>query len=285
MVVRSQRDPGQLAAGDEEQAAGSGSGAARLHPDMDQGDGGERCFPTHGDDVAGRDGVHGRDARDHRHFRHGSVLGEQAAAGVGNPHRAGRATPEVLQAALGRALRLLAFGSVAGLVLGVLASRVLAFIVYQATPRDPLVLAVLSWRCCCWGFWRRGSLRNGRCPSIRLCCCARSETGTKGRSDQVLFGAVPGVGDEDFGVSSRAWGEVLPHAELAAEMEEELRSHIEHRADDLARSGMSRAEAERRAKIEFGARERFREESYKAVGGNSLLRLGQGFSVCVEGAR
>jgi predicted permease len=47
---------------------------------------------------------------------------------------------EVLQAALGRALKLLAFGSAAGLFLGILASRVLAFIVYQATPRDPLVL-------------------------------------------------------------------------------------------------------------------------------------------------
>jgi ABC-type antimicrobial peptide transport system permease subunit len=48
---------------------------------------------------------------------------------------------EVLQAALGRALRLLAIGSVAGLLLGILASRVRAFVVYQATPRDPLVLA------------------------------------------------------------------------------------------------------------------------------------------------
>ncbi len=47
---------------------------------------------------------------------------------------------EVLQAALGRALKLLAFGSATGLILGILASRVLAFIVYQATPRDPLVL-------------------------------------------------------------------------------------------------------------------------------------------------
>jgi len=47
---------------------------------------------------------------------------------------------EVLQAALGRAFRLLAIGSVAGLILGILASRVLSFIVYQATPRDPLVL-------------------------------------------------------------------------------------------------------------------------------------------------
>jgi ABC-type antimicrobial peptide transport system permease subunit len=48
---------------------------------------------------------------------------------------------ELLQAALGRALKLLAFGSAAGLLLGILASRVLAFIVYQATPRDPVVLA------------------------------------------------------------------------------------------------------------------------------------------------
>lgn len=48
---------------------------------------------------------------------------------------------EVLQAALGRALKLLGFGSAAGLLLGLLASRVLAFIVYQATPRDPIVLA------------------------------------------------------------------------------------------------------------------------------------------------
>jgi ABC-type antimicrobial peptide transport system permease subunit len=48
---------------------------------------------------------------------------------------------EVLQAALGRACKLLAFGSAAGLLLGILASRVLPFIVYQATPGDPLVLA------------------------------------------------------------------------------------------------------------------------------------------------
>jgi ABC-type antimicrobial peptide transport system permease subunit len=47
---------------------------------------------------------------------------------------------EVLQAALGRAVRVLAIGSAAGLGLGVLASRVLSSIVYAATPRDPLVL-------------------------------------------------------------------------------------------------------------------------------------------------
>jgi len=47
----------------------------------------------------------------------------------------------VAKAALGRALKLLAFGSAAGLILGLLASRLLSDIVYQATPRDPVVLA------------------------------------------------------------------------------------------------------------------------------------------------
>jgi ABC-type antimicrobial peptide transport system permease subunit len=48
---------------------------------------------------------------------------------------------QVLQVALGRPLRLLAIGSAAGLALGILAARVLSYIVYSATPRDPLVLA------------------------------------------------------------------------------------------------------------------------------------------------
>jgi predicted permease len=48
---------------------------------------------------------------------------------------------QVLGAALGRALRLLAIGSVAGLALGLAATRVLGSIVYQASPRDPVVLA------------------------------------------------------------------------------------------------------------------------------------------------
>ena len=47
---------------------------------------------------------------------------------------------QIMRAALGRPLIVLASGSVAGLILGVLASRVLAFLVYQATSRDPVVL-------------------------------------------------------------------------------------------------------------------------------------------------
>jgi predicted permease len=50
---------------------------------------------------------------------------------------------EVLHAALGRAFKLLAMGSAAGLLLGILASRVIASIVSQATPRDPIVLSAV----------------------------------------------------------------------------------------------------------------------------------------------
>jgi predicted permease len=79
---------------------------------------------------------------------------------------------------------------------------------------------------------------------------------------------------------------------LHAEMDEELRSHIEHRADDLARSGMDRAGAERRARVEFGGREKFKEEMREAAGGNlvetfvqdarfslRMLRKSPGFAV------
>ena len=54
------------------------------------------------------------------------------------------------------------------------------------------------------------------------------------------------------------------------ELEEELRSHIQLRADELERSGCSRAEAERRARIEFGSQERFREECRDAIAGNFI---------------
>ena len=52
----------------------------------------------------------------------------------------GATRKEVLQAALGRPFKFLVIGSAAGLVMGILATRVLAMIVYQATPRDPIVL-------------------------------------------------------------------------------------------------------------------------------------------------
>ena len=53
----------------------------------------------------------------------------------------GTQSVQVMRAALGRPLILLLSGSLAGLLLGALASQLLAQIVYEATPRDPVVFA------------------------------------------------------------------------------------------------------------------------------------------------
>ncbi len=62
-------------------------------------------------------------------------------------------------------------------------------------------------------------------------------------------------------------------SEMSAEMDEELRAHVQLRADDLERSGVARAEAERRARIEFGGHVKFKEESREAAGGTLLESL------------
>src|SRR2546429_4136474 len=55
--------------------------------------------------------------------------------------------------------------------------------------------------------------------------------------------------------------------------DEELRAHVQNRADDLEHSGLTRAEAERRARIEFGGHEKFREECRETGGGNLVQVL------------
>lgn len=75
-----------------------------------------------------------------------------------------------------------------------------------------------------------------------------------------------------MGMRIAAWwrsvgGKFLRGSAVAEELEEELREHIALRADDLERNGLSRAEAERQARIEFGGVEKFREQSHEALGG------------------
>src|SRR5436190_579343 len=59
-------------------------------------------------------------------------------------------------------------------------------------------------------------------------------------------------------------------ARIDNELEEELGAHIRLHADRLERAGLDRAEAERRARIEFGSTARFREECREQLGGNFL---------------
>ena len=71
-------------------------------------------------------------------------------------------------------------------------------------------------------------------------------------------------------------------SQIDGEMEDELLSHIQHRADDLERSGLSRKEAERRARIEFGGYERFREECHEALAGHFIETFMQDLRFCLR---
>ena len=66
---------------------------------------------------------------------------------------------------------------------------------------------------------------------------------------------------------------VLRRTRVEREMEEELRSHLQIRADDLERRGYSRAEAERRARLEFGGYEGYKEACREALGSRLLAEL------------
>jgi len=55
------------------------------------------------------------------------------------------------------------------------------------------------------------------------------------------------------------WWSLWHRAQFETELDEEMQGHIEARADDLVRSGLSREEATRRARIEFGCAEAYQD--------------------------
>src|SRR5258708_35990328 len=72
----------------------------------------------------------------------------------------------------------------------------------------------------------------------------------------------------------RSWlRAIIGRTRMEREMDAELRFHIEAFAEDLARSGVPRAEALRRARIEFGGIERAKEECRDAGGVNFINSL------------
>ncbi len=65
----------------------------------------------------------------------------------------------------------------------------------------------------------------------------------------------------------------LRRSRVENDVEEELRAHIANRADDLERTGFSRAEAERRARIEFGGYQKYKEEIRESLGAHFIETL------------
>ena len=66
---------------------------------------------------------------------------------------------------------------------------------------------------------------------------------------------------------------LLRRERVESDTDEELRAHVQNRADDLLRLGLDRAEAQRRARIEFGGHEKFKEECREALGTRFLYAL------------
>jgi putative ABC transport system permease protein len=72
----------------------------------------------------------------------------------------------------------------------------------------------------------------------------------------------------------RSWsGTLLRRSRVESEMDAELRFHMETFAEDLIRNGVPQAEALRRARIEFGAIERVKEEAREARGARAVETL------------
>jgi putative ABC transport system permease protein len=71
-------------------------------------------------------------------------------------------------------------------------------------------------------------------------------------------------------------------AHLGREITEELRFHFESRIDDLERSGLTREDAKRQARIEFGGLERYKQECRESAGAGFVDVLLQDLSFAVR---
>ncbi|MGH7462900.1 MAG: permease prefix domain 1-containing protein [Longimicrobiales bacterium] len=63
---------------------------------------------------------------------------------------------------------------------------------------------------------------------------------------------------------SSLWRGIRTRSAVEAEMRDEFRLHIEMRAADLVRAGLSQSEAMKQARREFGSPERYKEEGRAA---------------------
>jgi predicted permease len=106
LVVRSKRDPQQLAAAMQEQGARTGCGTSGRHADVDPDAGGRSVSGASGYHGAGRAGADGCHVVHYRHLRNGGVFGQQSAARARYSHGAGRAAQGSVARGTGTALQI-----------------------------------------------------------------------------------------------------------------------------------------------------------------------------------
>ena len=140
-VVRSTRDPKEMTAVAPAHPQRARSLAACRHPTLEHGIGLGALLRPRRHHRPRHPRPARRHARRHRHLRHGFLCGLQAPARARHPRRP-RRRPQTdpLARRLAAPFAFSPSAPSSGLVLGLLATRVLAHIVYQATPKDPLVL-------------------------------------------------------------------------------------------------------------------------------------------------
>ena len=64
----------------------------------------------------------------------------------------------------------------------------------------------------------------------------------------------------------KTWRALIRRGDWEWGLEEELQTHLEHRAADLERRGLARSAAARQARLEMGSRERYRDECRRSYG-------------------
>src|SRR5690349_13174875 len=62
------------------------------------------------------------------------------------------------------------------------------------------------------------------------------------------------------------WRSIRRRSDIESEMSEEFRAHIEYRAADLIRWGLTPEEGRRQARLEFGSVERYKDEARASRG-------------------
>ena len=140
LVVRTKREPGEIATALDRSLHGLDS-ALPVETGAWSGALGWALFPARAASVAlGVLGLLGGMLAVTGIFGMASYVVSKRLRELGIRVALGAGRQQILRASLGRAFRLLAIGSVAGVVLGVMGTKVLSHIVYQATPKDPLVL-------------------------------------------------------------------------------------------------------------------------------------------------